>query len=278
MLFSILSPDVFFKKIPWYIYITLLFIESIAMFFLSINESNRFVGTLGEPNALASFSIFVFPFIFYSIKKFNLKEKIGLIFGLFLIVVILVASGSKSGMIAFAIELFYILLSKTNFSKLKIIGVCLFFYALSYILPYVSQNPYENRVEVWRSAITAGFMKPILGWGFGNTEVALKKSSKIVDLPIQYYYVDSSHNIFLDWWVQGGIIGFLTFVSLIGITIYSFIKTDSNLYLVLFLGLITTLSFNPASVVGLLGIWFLIGKGFSLLPSNHEVGGHGRDV
>lgn len=261
--FSILSSFVSFKKIPWYAYTFLLIAECVATLFLPINESQRAVGTLGEPNALAAFAIFLWPFSFFSVKNFGRKEKLGIGLNFILVTTIFILSGSRSGAIAFAIQLILISMQKISISKTKIIITCLFLYGVSYIFPLSNQNPYENRVEVWKSAISAGFARPIVGWGFGNGETALHLSAKKNGLPIQYYYVDSAHNIFLDWWVEGGIVGLGIILSLVYFTFRSFITTGNTDNLVLFFGILTVLSFNPASIVGLMGFWYLLGQGFS---------------
>lgn len=262
LIFSFLSKNVSLKSVPWFVYASILLAETLVMFFLPLNESNRRVGTFGEPNALAAFVVFLWPFIFFSIKKFKTPEKIGIVLSFVLVCIILFFSGSKSAMIALVTQLVFVLLQKTNLSKLKIVVLCLCIYAISYVFPLFNQNPYENRVEVWRAAGFAGQVKPF-GWGFGNTETAMHYSAKKIDVPVQYYYVDSAHNIFLDWWVQGGVLGLGIMVGIVCYCLITFIKTENTRNLVLLLGLVTTLSFNPASVVELLGLWWLIGQGFS---------------
>jgi len=152
-------------------------------------------------------------------------------------------------------------LYKYKVSPAKIFFVCAICYLASYAFPFFEHNPYENRVEVWQSAVFAGFSNPFLGNGFGNTEIALHTAAAHLGLPIQYYYVDSSHNLFLDWWVQGGIIGLSVLLGLVYLTFKKFIKEDNIRELVLALGIVTALSFNPASIAGLVGFWWLIGQG-----------------
>lgn len=261
LLFSILSANCSFKRTPWSVYGILLLAELIVVFFLPLNASQRYVGTLGEPNALSAFAIFVWPFSFSAVKKFGMKEKGGILLILSIVCALLLLTNSRSAMIAFGIQLICIGLHKYKVSTAKIIFICAICYCLSYTFPFFEHNLYENRVEVWQSALSAGFVQPILGNGFGNTEIALHKAAVSLDLPIQYYYVDSSHNIFLDWWVQGGIVGISALLGLVYLTFKKFIKEGNIRELVLLLGTLTVLSFNPASVVGLLGFWWLIGQG-----------------
>lgn len=230
------------------------------MFFLPLNESGRYVGTLGEPNALAAFAVFAWPFVFFGIKKFGNKEKVITALSAVLVGIILFLSGSHSGIIAFGIEIAFIFLQKMKLPLTKTLAICLFIYAISYALPFFQNIPYENRTEIWRAAISAGSTSPVFGNGFGNAETAIHNAARHIDLPIQYYYVDSAHNIFLDYWVEGGIIGVGAIITLIILAFKTFIKDKNARNITLFLGLITALSFNPASVVGLLGFWYIAGQ------------------
>lgn len=263
----------------WWVYTGLLYIELVATFFLPLNASQRYVGTLGEPNALAAYAIFLWPFGWFSIR--DTKRKWFARFVLLLPVFwLLYLSDSRSGMVAFGIEMLFIILThplpplsgrgkkydppdkgdKGGYLK-GITVVCLIVYLFSYALPFFDKTPYENRVQVWQSAFYAGMMNPGLGQGFGNTETALHNAASGLDLPIQYYYIDSSHNIFLDWWVQGGVIGLSLLLILVYTAFNSFIAHKNERNIVLLLGMLTVLSFNPSSVVGLLGFWWIIGQG-----------------
>lgn len=261
LLFSILSASVTFKSVAWYWYGLLLLIESIVVFFLPLNASQRFVGTLGEPNALGAYVIFLWPFAYFGIKKYGMLEKAGSILIFFMVILLIFLTGSISALLAFIVQIVCIFLYKKKIAVKKIVFICLFIYACSYVLPFFENNPYENRVEVWQSAVVAGFTNPILGNGFGNSEFALHKSAKQLGLPIQYYYVDSAHNIFLDWLVQAGVVGFIVLCYLVYLSINKFVQTGNFRELVLIFGMIIVLSFNPASIIGLLGFWWLIGQG-----------------
>jgi O-antigen ligase len=120
---------------------------------------------------------------------------------------------------------------------------------------------YENRGEIWRTALIAGYEHPILGWGIGNTEEAFKIYNKKLYTRTQGYYIDSSHNIFLDWWIQGGIIGVGLMAVLLIDTLKSFFRKRDTFSVTLFLGLLSVTLFNPVSIVTLVQFWWLIGQG-----------------
>lgn len=261
LLFSVLSSNSSFKKIPWFTYTFLLLVQLVAMYFLYVDENNRRIGTLGEPNAAAAFAIFLWPLSIFAIRKFGTSEKIGVLITLTIVMAILILTNSRSAMIAFAIQLVFILLQKTNISLVKTTFACFLLYLFSYILPFFDHAQFESRVQIWQSAVWANSNNFLFGHGFGNMERAIHESANQLGLLVQYNYIDSAHNLFLDWWVQGGIVGATVLILLISFTLMKFIRENNKRELVLLLGMITVLSFNPGSFVGLIGFWWLIGQG-----------------
>lgn len=262
--FAVLSSSVelrFIPILPW-IAITLLLISS---FLFGGNLSGRAVGTLGEPNALAATTVFLWPFLYF-LKKPKFLPKILSYLAIFLIpAVIIFMSGSRSGIVAFMLQIIFIILAKSKKISLgKTVGIIIFLLFISYSLPFV-ENPgrFENRSEVWRTALSAGWQHPILGGGFGNTENLIHSASLKLSNNIRFQFVDSSHNIFIDWLVQGGLIGFSLLCFLIMRVILSFIKSKNFINLTLLFGLLAVLSFNPASIATLVPFWWVLGQGFS---------------
>lgn len=262
LLFSYFSSGISFRNIPWWIFGGLIVAEYIEMIRLPLNASQRYVGTLGEPNAAAAFLVFLWPFLFFSIKKFT-KWKIALfILCLAVTIYVFFLTGSRSAMIAFAIQALFIVLYRLKLSIKKSVIICLCFVFASFSLPFFEKDiPYENRLEVWTAGYYAGLTHPMIGNGFGNTEYSLHQAAQLHKLRIRFYYVDSAHNILLDWWVQGGIIGLGVLCSLLFLSFKQFMLRKDPRNIVLLLGILTVLSFNPASVIGLLQFWWLIGQG-----------------
>ncbi len=267
ILFSLFSTNIPLKQIPWFFYGLLLLLELVLSYFLPINESNRFVGTLGEPNALGAFVLFLWPFSFFAIKKYDMKGKVAITVILLFVSVILACTNSRSAIIAFIIQLIFLILRKYRIKLGKIILICFLLYLLSYTLPFFEHSTYENRVEIWQSALSASISRPSLGYGFGNNEFTLHSAAVRLNLPVKNSYVDSSHNIFLDWLVEGGVIGLSILCSLIFLSFKKFLKEENIRELTLLFGLITVLSFNPASIVSMLAFWWVIGQG---LKSNRD--------
>lgn len=220
--------------------------------------NDRYFGTLGEPNALAAAAIFLFPFSYFA-YKLPLKA---VAFVVTLLVLFL--SGSRSAFLALSLQLLLLFfVQKLKLSTAKSLSICLLLFIFGLSLPFLEGGGwFENRSEIWQTAFYAGLQSPLIGQGFGNVADALHRTAQLLNNNVQFQFVDSSHNLVLDWWVQGGLIGTVLLVFVIFYSFYQFIKKRQLLELVIFLGILTTMSFNPVSVVTLIAFWWVIGQGF----------------
>lgn len=258
LLFSILSSKIVIKLPSIRILTFLIFLHVLAAVLIQAKIDDRAIGTLGEANSLAANTIFLFSFLLFLPfqKKDWWYKAISFIFILF----ILLFTGSRSGIIAFCIVSIFYLLQRFSLRAAFIVAVLLF--CSSLVLPFLQQNQlFENRATVWQTAFAAGFAKPLLGWGFGNTELALAETAQRENTILQYEYVDSSHNVFLDFWVQGGLIGLASIAFLVTTAYYHFMKQKKLLELAILFGLLIMLSFNPLSVAVLVQFWWVVGRG-----------------
>ncbi len=260
---SLIASKIKFPKVREFWYLIMLFVIFVSSLILG-NPNARAVATLGEPNALAAFIVFLLPFIFFVDYNSKKLQKLVRILSFIAAFIIILLSGSKSGFLALTIEaLFYFLAFRTKIALKNVILIITFCIVLVYFLPVFSNNLYENRVDVWKTALVSGFEHPLLGAGFGNTEIQLRKTSLATHNMLIGYYVDSAHNLLFDWWVQGGIAGLSLLLCTIFITIQNFYKKLKKFELIVLSGLIIMLSFNPASVVTLLGFWWIVGRSFA---------------
>lgn len=265
MIFSYISKDiriVNINKLFYYLSFIFLFLATII---LGVNQNNRAFGTLGEPNALSATALFIFPFVYLK-SKWQTRA----VFILFAFLIILL-SGSRAGLIGFIVELLFIALIsfvRTSFSKATFISLALILFTL--FLPFIEGGSwFENRGTIWQTAINAGFDSPFLGRGFGNIQNSIHNSAVMLNNPVQYQVVDSAHNFILDYWIQGGIVGVISIVILIFLSLQGFIRHKKVLETMSFLGLITAMLFNPVSVVNLLAFWWLIGQGTTIDKSSY---------
>lgn len=258
LIFTYLSQRIRLPHIPPYFFIGFLFAHLLLVVIFGFSDTKRAYGALGEPNTFAAIAVFLWPFLFFTTKNNHTLLFKVLGFGLALLLIIL--SGSRAGFIAIALQSAFLLLSKKI--AISLTGaLCALALLSSMFLPFVEKSGmYENRAEIWQTAYKAGFEYPIFGGGMGNIEIRLKDAATSLSNTLRFQYVDSSHNIFLDWWVQGGIFGFVLFVLLVGGAFYFAIKHKKSLELMLLLGILTVVSFNPASVVILVALWWTLGQ------------------
>lgn len=261
IIFALLSSKLNISNLPKLLFPVGLIFLFLTSFLVEPDTNGRAIGTLGEANALASSAIFFWPFAFFIKFKGRLKDK-SLKIGILLVTAIIILfSGSYSGILAFILQVIF--LSFTKWIDLKK-AIILFFLliSLSLLLPFIRGGGwYENRSEIWRTAAFAG-QQNFFGWGFGNIEQALYQASLKLNNNLRFQEVDSSHNFLLDFWVQGGIFGLGSIILLIFLSLKGLIKQLKVIEITIFLGLICVLLFNPASVATLVVFWFLLGQGF----------------
>lgn len=261
LLFSVLSKNININKMPKFLFHFSFICLLLGTILLGVNENRRAFGTLGEPNALAATILFIFPFVWFNSKSLL---RAGSLIVAFIIVLL---SGSRAGLIGFLIQTIFIALSwKTSSEKLsRIIMICTILISLSVGLPFIENKGwFENRAEIWQTAFWAGLGSPFIGHGFGNIQTIIHQTAIKLNSNVRFAIVDSSHNFLLDYWIQGGFVGVVSILMLIGLAIHGLIQSKKILELTAFLGVITAMLFNPVSVVNLLAFWWLIGQGFAI--------------
>ena len=241
----------------------------VTVFIFGLDERGKYVGSLGDANSLAATAVFIWPFAWFASEYKILK-----ISSLAVAFMIVALSQSRAGIIALMIQLIVfagLKFLKLSLTKATLIGIV--FLLLSLFIPFFDQpNVYENRAEIWKTAVTSpydqfhdgnlNFVALFLGRGFGNTEKTLPLLSVGLDNNVRFQYVDSAHNIFLDWWIQGGLIGVAILFWLVYSTIRAYVGSANIALLMASLGILTSLLFNPLSVVNLMQFWWLVGTSF----------------
>lgn len=222
---------------------------------LEKNINGRAVGTLGEPNALAATAIFlwVLPQKNAILKTISLAATLAIIF----------LSKSQSAVVAVLLQM--LLFTNIKFFGLskKLVVIIFILLVLSFSLPFFQESLYENRGRIWKVSLFAGFYNPIVGAGFGNGQHQIERAADYLGSPIRLNHIDSAHNFLLDWWIQGGIVGLLLIIFLSANAIFSMVKKRKTRELTALLGIVTMMSFNPASVITLVAFWWLLGQSFS---------------
>lgn len=228
----------------------------IATLIIGLDLSDRAIGTFGEPNSLAAFTLFLWPFTLGSKKK-------GVI-SLLLTFIIIFLTGSRSALLGLVIQLtfYYFSYFGKSYKKALIISAVLLFTGVFGVI-FDFKEKYEDRKEIWKTSAVAISKKPILGYGFGNGEYAIRDTAIAVGNNIQYVYVDSSHNVFLDWTLAGGTVTLFTLIWILFTTFKNYVQSKNLFRIMSLVGILTVMNFNPVSVVILNSFWFLIGNSFS---------------
>lgn len=226
-----------------------LILVTISSFLFGTSPDGRAVGPFGEPNSLGIYAAFLWPLTgkyVFAIPAF----------------VVILLSGSRSALIALGVQLLFLLLTtKLHFKPIKATAACLLIIVFCLFLPFLeTQAEYQNRPLIWKTAFSAALQKPIIGWGFGNTGLALERSAYTLENSLRFEYVDSTHNLLLEWFLEGGIVGMILLILLITLTLKALLQSNKNSYITSFLSLLTGLMFNPVSVALLLPFWWIIGQ------------------
>jgi O-antigen ligase len=261
IIFSICLAKIDLKNVYKLSFLCLIFV-SISLIFLPMNSVGRVVGTLGEANALGGLVLFLFPLAFFY-PPINLKRSFfyrATILVLSFVVIYLTKSSSSMLGLLFECLIISSYFFKFSINKtLVLIGLIL---VSSLIYTFRDQRVWENRAEIWQTAYFAGLERPILGWGYGNIEVGLKEAAIHNSTTLRFMYVDSSHNIFLDNWVQGGALGLGIFVFIIIASYKKYIAKNRLVEISILTGLVCAACFNPLSIVGLICLWTVIGQSY----------------
>jgi tetratricopeptide (TPR) repeat protein len=128
----------------------------------------------------------------------------------------------------------------------------------------------QGRYYVWPMAIKGFLDKPILGWGQEGFNFVFNKYYD----PRMYgqeEWFDRTHDVFLDWLIAGGLLGFLAYFSMYVALLYFIWKKDSALKLSeksLFTGLVAAYLFHNIFVFDNLISYILF---FTLLAYIHSI-------
>lgn len=76
-----------------------------------------------------------------------------------------------------------------------------------------------TRSTIWGMALEGVKERPLLGWGHGNFNFVFNKNYK-ASLYAQEQWFDRVHDIFLDWLIAAGILGFTAYFSIMGAVVY----------------------------------------------------------
>ena len=234
-----------FQKLVYMVGLTKLSNTAILGLCINQGEGCRADSFLGNPIYLAIYSALTFWLIIYAIFAKRVKgDLLPVLAAINLLAVYF--SGTRGTLIGMAVGVVVLVLSKYWFDGNKkavvvtILSTILIVSLLAGFLVYAKKNDIAQDViivqrltslntlfarwNIWKTAIVSWKQKPILGWGQENFIHAFNLNYN----PAMYgqeTFFDHPHNTYLGWLVFGGLLGFLSFLFLIGMSIYGMIKS-----------------------------------------------------
>ncbi len=236
------------KQIEFFIYIIFftMFFQFIALFFFSVDEFGRKSGFFPNPNTLAILIQLSLP-IAISVLIVE-KERFLKLFSILYVILAsysLLLTGSRGGIVATFISVFILpflvrrFISKKKFYSL--LSLFLFSFMILIVLFLQNKNIFIHtkgaigavsydtsliRVIEYLVMIKNIIANPILGTGIGSFRIEFLHDIK--SLEYLFDYTSDALNIYLNLWMETGIIGLLVFLSLIAYVVKTMKHVISN--------------------------------------------------
>lgn len=198
----------------------------------------------GNPTFLSAyliFHIFFSAFLFTQIKNKYLKIFLGIILAVQILAVI--ASGVRGGFVGLSLSALFLAVysiikhQKTRTVTAGILITLILLYGYIFINrfePQINTNPILQRITnfssedetikarfaMWRIAWRGILDRPITGWGRENYSLVFNKyfDQSFEEAHVSELWEDRTHNIVFDELINGGILEFLAYAFLLGIT------------------------------------------------------------
>lgn len=264
---------------------------------ITINQGGvRVDGTLGNASYLGIYMVFHIFFAAFLLFRFKeLWQRVLLAAVALADIVILYFTATRGAILGFlggALVTFLFLLIKSEkgdgIRKFAILGLAglLIFVGLFMAFKnssFVRQSPVlerfaslsfaeiktQGRYYIWPMAIEGFKEKPILGWGQEGFNFVFNKyyDPKMYN---QEPWFDRAHNTYLDWLIAGGLLGLLSYLSIIFFFIYYIFKNSNGLLSkkekAIILGLLSAYLFNNLFVFDQISSYILF---FTILSFGH---------
>ncbi len=249
----------------------------------------RIAATLFNPNAYGAYLILIiFPVIMLSIYEKNKNKKIMYILLSILLLTNLLMTLSRNAFLGFGLGVLVLAL----IYSIKLIFALGGFSVLLIFIPSVFQrlkdvtnfSQDESRIKLWKTAIMMIKEHPIFGVGNGNFVTRYNEYiKKYKELKYQEYQNYPGHNSYLKVQSELGIIGIVSFLGIVTISLSRVKKlysttTDSfykpfymgvmaSMVAFLFMNLFDNLFFVPKATTY---FWFLLATVEALLNTSHQ--------
>lgn len=214
----------------------------------AIEYGTRVASTIGNPPFLASYlllSIFIGIILILNEKRRYLKSVYIAVILLNSTVIYLTATrgvmlAGVAGIIIFA--LFYLIgrksINRMSLLRVFFIGAIVIFLVVSMALLVLnfadildqgrtlsrfksmfSDPSVTTRLDAWEMALPAIKERPLLGWGQENFNVVYTLNP--IELVAEHIWLDRAHNIIIDWLINAGFLGLLSYVLVFITAVYN---------------------------------------------------------
>ena len=137
-------------------------------------------------------------------------------------------SRSYSGWLGLGAGIFVLLLLVPIRRKIKIITICsllvlsgLFIYSqknnpkIQALTDFTGRTAIHSRIQIWKTSFAIIKDNPILGIGLGNFhQKYIEYLPKSIEKPLEYKVI-KPHNLYLNLWLETGLLGLISFIWLI---------------------------------------------------------------
>lgn len=211
---------------------TLFYQKGDASFLQYLRSDNfRIFGPFESPNYLA---MYLAPVLFLCLpllmhfRKMPMLRTLTLLLMFGIAIYVLLMTGSRAGIIAFAIPFVLLVLLKNRAvpdddrktKGLRVVSLAVVALMFILILSRVSTDRSESnssRLQIYQYALEIGKTDPVLGIGLGSFQTKIAEISKN-DIDFQVKTLPSAlhpHNIYLALWLNLGILGLIVFIIIV---------------------------------------------------------------
>jgi hypothetical protein len=222
----------------------------------------------GQPNYLVGFLLVTIPFGFYILAQSeNLLVKLFTYLGISFSWYVIYTLDSYVGLFgAFAAPVILILFAnRSKVSKLLLIplliGLSVTIYSWYGEIANKPEYVAESRFRIYRNLFVAGLNRPVLGYGWSNVDYAFKG----IEWPMKFnddIYVDRAHMLFLDIFINTGLIGLAVYIVFLITLFINVAKNDSAWRVVILISLVMYLIHSQTNITSIsqdFTFWLIVG-------------------
>ncbi len=200
-------------------------------------EPKRAIAFFSHPNFYALFSApllaFLIPDVFASLKakSYNLKAALWVIGAIGLLLSLSRAGWLGLG-VAGLIYLFIVADKKVRrFASVFVIVIVMVIISIPnlrwrFVLPFYGEKSAVSRLSLWNTGVKAIKEAPIVGLGLTGFAKQWPRLNTDPNLDSHNF----PHNIFLDLWVETGIIGLISLIGLMGLMIFRGLNNRADIF------------------------------------------------